>query len=143
MAAPMHDIGKVSIPSSILLKHGRLEPNEFEVMKQHTSAGYEILTGSVSAMLQTAAEIALTHHEKYDGSGYPRGLRGDQIPIAGRICALVDAFDAMTSARSYRPTRSAEEATAELRCRAGLHFDPKLVEAFCPLVPDLSQATVA
>ncbi len=143
MAAPMHDIGKVSIPSSILIIRGRLEPDEFEVTKQHTSAGYEILTGSASAMLQTAAEIALTHHEKYDGAGYPRGLRGDQIPLAGRICAVVDAFDAMTSARSYRLTRSAEQAKAELRSRAGLHFDPRLVEAFCSLVPDIGQATVA
>jgi putative two-component system response regulator len=118
LAAPMHDIGKVATPDNILLKPAKLTPEEWEVMKQHTTAGFEILRDSDSTLLQKGAEIALTHHEKWDGSGYPRGLSGDDIPISGRICALADVFDALTSVRPYKPAWPIN------------HFDPAVVKAF-------------
>ena len=129
-AAPMHDIGKVGIPDNILLKPGRLDAPEFEIMKRHATMGYEILNGSQSAMLQAAAQIALGHHEKYDGSGYPSGLKGDAIPIFARICAVADVFDALTSERPYKKAWEDERAIALLREGAGSHFDPVCVEAF-------------
>lgn len=129
-AAPMHDIGKVGIPDHILLKPGRLDVAEFEIMKQHSIKGYQILNGSQSAMLQAAAEIALAHHEKYDGSGYPHGLIGDAIPLFARICAVGDVFDALTSERPYKKAWEDERAIALLREGAGSHFDPACVDAF-------------
>lgn len=129
-AAPMHDIGKVGIPDNILLKPGRLDVAEFEIMKRHAIMGYEILHGSQSAMLQAAARIALGHHEKYDGSGYPSGLKGDDIHIFARICAVADVFDALTSERPYKKAWEDERAIALLREGAGSHFDPVCVEAF-------------
>jgi len=129
-AAPMHDIGKVGIPDAILLKPGRLTPAEFAVMQRHAEIGYELLSASSSPLLQVAAEIALTHHEKYDGNGYPHGLSGENIPLFGRIVAVADVFDALTSARSYKKAWSIEEACQLLRDGSGKHFDPACVEAF-------------
>lgn len=129
-AAPMHDLGKVGIPDSILLKPGRLTPEEFEIMKQHASFGYELLKGSKSKVLRAGAEIALGHHEKFDGSGYPQGLRGEQIPLFCRIVAVADVFDALTSPRPYKRAWTLEEAVDLLHANAGSHFDPRCVDAF-------------
>jgi len=129
-AAPMHDVGKVGIPDSILLKPGRLTPEEFEVMKRHAEYGYRILKESDSPLLQVAALIAWTHHEKWDGSGYPRGLVGEAIPLFGRIVAVADVFDALTSARPYKPAWPLERALNLLREERGRHFDPACVDAF-------------
>ncbi|MDA0190633.1 MAG: response regulator [Proteobacteria bacterium] len=129
-AAPMHDVGKIGIPDYILLKPGRLTPQEFELMKQHPRLGFELLDGSDSAILQAAAEIALTHHEKFDGTGYPSGLAGDEIPLYGRIVAVADVFDALTSERPYKKAWELERALDLLREGAGGHFDPACVSAF-------------
>ncbi len=129
-AAPMHDIGKVGIADNILLKPGRLEQAEFEIMKQHASIGHEILKGSSSKVLQAGAAIALAHHEKFDGTGYPSGLTGDSIPIFSRIVSVADVFDALTSARPYKKAWSLEHASAHIRAESGSHFDPACVEAF-------------
>lgn len=129
-AAPMHDVGKVGIPDSILLKPGKLTPDEFSVMKQHTLLGYEILAGSSSNLLTTGAEIALAHHEKFDGSGYPNGLAGEKIPLFARIVAVADVFDALTSERPYKKAWNNEDALAHLRDGSGQHFDPLCVDAF-------------
>jgi len=131
-AAPMHDIGKVGIPDLILLKPGKLDDAEFAVMKRHAEIGWEILQGHSAGnrMLHMAAEIALSHHEKFDGSGYPRGLKGEAIPLIGRIVAVADVFDALTSARPYKPAWEIERAAAFVRDNAGSHFDPACVDAF-------------
>jgi len=128
-AAPMHDVGKIGIPDYILLKPGRLTPQEFEVMKRHAELGYELLKDSGSEILQTGAEIALTHHEKYDGSGYPRGLKGHAIPLFGRIVAVADVFDALTSERPYKKAWPLDDALRLLEDGRGTHFDPLCVEA--------------
>lgn len=129
-AAPMHDIGKVGIPDNILLKPARLEPEEFEIMKRHALIGYELLKGSSSRVLQTGAEIALGHHEKFDGTGYPSGLAGDAIPIFSRIVAVADVFDALTSERPYKKAWTLEAALEHLVSGSGKHFDPQVVRAF-------------
>lgn len=129
-AAPMHDIGKVGIADAILLKPGKLTPEEFSIMQQHAAIGFELLMASSSPLLHTAAEIAHTHHEKFDGSGYPRGLAGDSIPLFGRIVAVADVFDALTSARPYKTAWSIEDASAFLKNGMGNHFDPICIEAF-------------
>jgi putative two-component system response regulator len=129
-AAPMHDIGKVGIADGILLKPGRLTPDEFDVMKQHAIFGYEILKGSSSKVLQAGADIARAHHEKFDGTGYPQGLQGDGIPIFSRIVAVADVFDALTSERPYKKAWSLEQAVDHLKANAGTHFDPLCVDAF-------------
>jgi response regulator RpfG family c-di-GMP phosphodiesterase len=129
-AAPMHDIGKVGIADKILLKPGRLEPEEFEIMKQHSVVGYELLKGSSSRVLQAGAEIALGHHEKFDGSGYPNGLKGEEIPIFSRIVAVADVFDALTSERPYKKAWTLEAAVDLLVEGKGKHFDPACVQAF-------------
>lgn len=126
-AAPMHDIGKVGIADHILLKPGRLTPDEFEIMKQHATFGYEILKGSSSRVLQAGAEIARAHHEKFDGSGYPNGLAGDAIPIFSRIVAVADVFDALTSERPYKKAWSLERAAEHIKASTGTHFDPACV----------------
>jgi len=129
-AAPMHDIGKVGIADNILLKPGRLTPEEFEVMKHHAAFGFEILKGSLSRVLQAGAEIARDHHEKYDGSGYPNGLKGTAIPIFSRIVAVADVFDALTSERPYKKAWTLERASEHIKASSGMHFDPLCVEAF-------------
>jgi len=129
-AAPMHDIGKVGIPDHVLLKPGKYEPEEFEIMKGHSRIGYEILANSEVPVLQAGAQIALTHHEKFDGRGYPDGSKGENIPLFGRICAVADVFDALTCQRPYKAPWEIERAVALLREEAGRHFDPACVEAF-------------
>jgi putative two-component system response regulator len=128
-AAPMHDVGKIGIPDYILLKPGKLTPEEFEVMKGHSSIGYELLKESRSEILKAGAQIAISHHEKYDGSGYPRGLKGNDIPLFGRIVAVADVFDALTSERPYKKAWPLEEARRYLEEGRGKHFDPLCVEA--------------
>jgi len=137
-AAPMHDIGKVGTPDHILLKPGRLTPEEMRVMRQHASIGYEILRDSTSPFLQLAATVALTHHEKFDGTGYPRGLAGEDIPLAGRIVAVADVFDALTSVRPYKPAWPLERALDFLRAQRASHFDPACVDAFLTDLPELT-----
>ncbi len=129
-ASPMHDIGKVGIADHILLKPGRLTPDEFEIMKQHASIGYDILKGSSSRVLQIGAEIALGHHEKFDGSGYPKGLVGTDIPIFSRIVAVADVFDALTSERPYKRAWTLQSASDHIKSTSGTHFDPDCVSAF-------------
>lgn len=129
-AAPMHDIGKVGIPDRILLKPDSLDAVEFEVMKRHATIGYELLKGSTSRVLQAGAQIALGHHEKFDGSGYPSGLSGPDIPIFCRIVAVADVFDALTSERPYKKAWDLEAAVGFLKAGAGTHFDPACIKAF-------------
>ena len=126
-AAPMHDVGKIGIPDSILKKPGKLSEQEWDEMKRHPEYGARILSGSGVALFDLAAEIALHHHEKFDGSGYPRGLRGTEIPISGRVVALIDFFDALTMKRCYRDALSDDEALSMIKEGAGSHFDPELV----------------
>lgn len=137
VASPMHDIGKIGIPDHILYKNGKHTPEEFEVMKQHAEMGYNILKGSHSELLDTAAIIAWTHHEKFDGSGYPRGLRGDAIPFEGRVVAIADVFDALTSKRVYKPAFSVEKARELMDQGAGRHFDPGLLAVFWESLPEV------
>lgn len=129
-ASPFHDLGKIGIPDSILLKPGKLDEDEFLIMKKHCQIGYEILKGSKSKYLKAGGVIAYNHHEKYDGSGYPNGLSGESIPIFGRITSIADVFDALTSSRPYKNAWKIEEAFALLEKEKGLHFDPKLVDLF-------------
>jgi len=130
VAAPMHDIGKIGIPDSILLKGGPLTPDEDAVMKTHPRIGYDILKGSPSKYLSMGAIIALGHHEMFDGSGYPNGLHGEDIPIVARVVAVADVFDALVSERPYKHAWSIEEAFAYLASQKGKHFDPRCIEAF-------------
>ncbi|WP_372632962.1 HD-GYP domain-containing protein [Cohnella sp.] len=129
-AAPLHDIGKIGIPDEILLKPGRFEPHEFERMKTHTTIGADILEGSYFNILQLARVIALSHHEKWDGSGYPQGLAGEEIPIEARIVALADFYDALTHERPYKRAWTPEETMEEIARQRGAHFDPQVVDAF-------------
>ena len=131
-AAPMHDVGKVGIPDAILLKPGRLDDAEFMVLKQHSMIGWRILQGHSpgNRVLELAAEIARSHHEKFDGTGYPDGLSGDAIPLVGRIVAVADVFDALTSSRPYKQAWPVEDAAKFIRENAAKHFDPACVEAF-------------
>ncbi|MEO5333175.1 MAG: response regulator [Magnetococcus sp. YQC-5] len=136
-AAPMHDVGKIGIPDSILLKPGKLTDAEFSIMKTHTSLGGELLDKEPSLLLQTAHMIALTHHERWDGKGYPHGLAREAIPLMGRICSLADVFDALTSRRPYKDPWSVEQALAEIRRNAGSAFDPRVVEMFFSILPEI------
>lgn len=129
-AAPMHDVGKLGTPDFILLKPGKLTAEEFTIMQEHARIGWAILKDGASPVLRLGAEIALTHHEKYDGSGYPDGLVGDAIPLAGRIVAVADVFDALNSARPYKPMWEIEHAREYLREHRRSHFDPACVDAF-------------
>ncbi|MCR4804423.1 MAG: HD-GYP domain-containing protein [Clostridia bacterium] len=128
-AALMHDIGKIGIPSRILNEPGDLSEKDFSVIKTHTTKGYEILKGI--SLMPEAAEAALYHHERMDGSGYPNGLKGDEIPLIARVIAVADSFDAMYSERPYDPKKSFEECLGILRSKSGDKFDPDVVEAFC------------
>ena len=129
-AAPMHDVGKIGIPDLILLKPDKLDPLEWEIMKQHTIIGARILKGSDAEFIRMGEGIAKTHHEKWDGSGYPAGLKGNGIPIAGRIVAIADVFDALTSKRPYKDPFSVEKSFAIIKEGRGTHFDPDVVDAF-------------
>ncbi|NIA00284.1 HD domain-containing phosphohydrolase [Massilia sp. CCM 8734] len=128
-AAPMHDIGKVGTPDHILLKPGRLTPDEMDIMRQHALIGYNILKASEASMLQLAAVIAHTHHERFDGQGYPNGLQGEAIALVGRIVAVADVFDALTSVRPYKNAWTLDAARAYLLDNSGSHFDPQCVDA--------------
>jgi len=129
-ASRMHDVGKIGIPDEILCKPARLDDLEWDVMRQHTIIGSRILANSSSKLLQAGQLIAETHHEWWDGSGYPNGIAGEQIPLCGRICAVADVFDAMTSVRPYKPAYSNEHAYQILRRERGTHFDPRIVDVF-------------
>ncbi len=129
-AAPMHDIGKIGIPDRILLKPRRLKPDEWKIMKRHTIIGAQILQGSDVGYIRLAEVIALTHHERWDGNGYPRGLAGRKIPLVGRICAVADVFDALTSRRPYKEPISVEDSMAIIEEGRDIRFDPEVVEAF-------------
>jgi len=136
-AAPMHDVGKIATPDGVLRKQGALTAEERRLMQEHTTVGHEILAGSSSELLKMAAEIALTHHEWFDGSGYPRGLEGEQIPIEGRVVAVADVFDALLSDRPYRPAMGLDEATGTIAAERGAHFDPAVVDT---LLDNLDEA---
>lgn len=139
LAAPMHDIGKVATPDNILLKNGPLTEEEWAIMREHPVAGYEILKAGNSELLRRGAEIALSHHEKYDGSGYPYGVSGDAIPLWGAICAVCDVFDALTSARPYKPEWPVDRALAQMAADAGTHFAPYLIDAFLSIAPSITE----
>ncbi|MHA7855161.1 response regulator [Marinobacter shengliensis] len=136
-AAPMHDVGKIGIPDAILQKPGKLDPEEWVVMQRHAEIGAEIIGEDGSDLLHMAREVALNHHEKWDGSGYPRGLKGDAIPVSARIVALADVFDALTSERPYKKAWPIDQATDLIREQSGQHFDPELVEAFFRCLPTM------
>lgn len=135
--APMHDVGKIGIPDEIILKPGKLNDQEWAIMKRHCEYGAEIIGDHNSLLLQMAKEIALTHHEKWDGSGYPYGLSGENIPITGRIIALADVFDALTSERPYKPEWPVDKAVKLIEEQSGIHFDPNLVSVFKEVLPDM------
>jgi putative two-component system response regulator len=137
LAAPMHDVGKLAIPDRILQKPGKLTPEEFEVMKTHTLIGGRILDNPDIPLLRIAKEIALSHHEKWDGSGYPCGLAGEVIPEAGRIVAVVDVYDALVYARVYRPAVPEDQVLSLIAEGKGKHFDPKILECFFDLLPEI------
>mgnify|MGYP001185907253 CR=1 FL=1 len=129
-ASPLHDVGKIGVPDKVLLKPGKLTWEEWQIMKQHTIIGANILTGSNNKLLQLAEQIALSHHERYDGSGYPYGLSGSKIPLSSKIVALADVFDALTSKRIYKPIFSTTEAVKIIKDSTGSHFDPEITAAF-------------
>ncbi len=129
-AAPLHDIGKIAVSESLLNKPGRLTPDEFETMKTHTTIGHDLLGASRSRFLAEGAEIALTHHERWDGSGYPRGLAGEDIPLSGRVVAIMDVYDALVSGRPYKGAWPEEAARDHIAGQRGAHFDPRLVDLF-------------
>ncbi|UCV28547.1 response regulator [Ferribacterium limneticum] len=135
--SPMHDIGKIGIPDSILLKPGKLDTEEWKVMYQHPIMGAEIIGKHDNELLETARIIALTHHEKWDGSGYPQGLKGEAIPLEGRIVAIADVFDALVSIRPYKAAIPLNEALQYLESQSGRHFDPSLMEAFRKALPEI------
>ena len=136
-AAPMHDVGKIGIPDAVLQKPGPLDPQEWATMRRHPEIGAEIIGEHPSGVLRLARSVALAHHEKWDGSGYPAGLAGEHIPLEARIVAVADVFDALTSVRPYKKAWAPEDAMAHIAAQAGQHFDPELVRLFAPLLPEL------
>jgi putative two-component system response regulator len=130
LAAPMHDIGKIAVSDAILLKPGKLTPEERSVMEMHTLHGFQILSGSDSDLIRQAAEIAASHHERWDGTGYPARVSGKAIPLYGRVAAVADVFDALTNARPYKDAWAPEEALAYMKACSGQHFDPACIKAF-------------
>ena len=139
VACPMHDIGKLGIPDRVLLKPGQLNKEEWEIMQTHAQIGADILVGGESDLMIMAHEIALTHHEKWDGSGYPNGLKGENIPLTGRISALADVFDALTSERPYKKAWSVDETMDFIRSESGKHFEPRLVELLEGKMPKIRE----
>ncbi|MDV7340668.1 response regulator [Terasakiella sp. A23] len=137
LAAPMHDTGKIGIPDSVLKAPRKLTGDEWELMKEHARIGSDILSHSTNPVFKIAAEIAMSHHEKWDGSGYPSGLKGDDIPWTARVVAIADVFDALTMRRPYKEPWPVEEAMAEIRKSAGNHFDPELVATFCKIQDEI------
>jgi len=135
-AAAMHDIGKVGVPDAILQKPGKLTPEEFKIIQTHTVIGGHILKASTCSLIQMGREVALNHHEKWDGSGYPSGQRGEDIPLVARIVAIVDVFDALCNDRVYRPALEQEQVLSIMREGRGSHFDPKLFDLFMSLLPE-------
>jgi len=136
-AAPMHDIGKIGIPDRILLKPGKLDQEEWEIMKTHVTIGADILSGDDSDLLKLARTVVLEHHEKWDGSGYPYGLKGTEISLAGRIVSLCDVFDALTSKRPYKRAWTIEESMIFIGAQRGTHFEPTLVDHFKEMLPEI------
>jgi len=139
IAAPMHDIGKIGISDNILLKTGKLTDEEFETIKRHTEMGAKILTGSNISLLKMAKDIALNHHEKFDGSGYPNGLKGTEIPESARLVSVLDVYDALVHKRIYRTAVPEDEAIEMMSENVGTHFDPEIYEAFKKVLPALTQ----
>jgi putative two-component system response regulator len=137
LASQLHDVGKIAVPDSILLKHGKLTPQEFEVIKAHTETGFQMLAGSSSEVVQVGALIARTHHERWDGAGYPRGLAGEDIPTVGRIAAVADVFDALTSDRVYRSAFPVKSAIEMMQAEGASHFDPELLDTFLTALPEV------
>lgn len=129
-ASQLHDVGEIDLPEQMLTRNGKLTPYEWEMIKRHPVVGAEILKGSPSPILQVGARIALTHHERWDGSGYPQGLIGEEIPVAGRICAVADVFDALTTRRAYKDELPVEQALQLIRESSGQFFDPEVVKSF-------------
>jgi hypothetical protein len=136
-ASLLHDVGKIGVPDAVLLQPGGLSPEDRELMRRHTTIGAELLAGSSSEVMRMAEEIARTHHERWDGTGYPAGLAGEAIPLVGRICAVCDVFDALLSDRPYKEPWPVPEAVDQLRRDRGKHFDPAVVDAFLGIVDDL------
>ncbi|MCW7470579.1 HD domain-containing phosphohydrolase [Leptospira kanakyensis] len=136
-AAPMHDVGKIGIPDQIIQKPGKLTPEEWEIMKRHPEIGAEIIGDHNSSLLKLARSIAITHHEKFDGTGYPYGLKGEKIPLEGRIIAIADVFDALTTVRPYKKAWEVDAAIEFLKKESGTHFDPALVEKFISVLPKI------
>ena len=136
-AAPMHDVGKIGIPDAVLRKPGPLDALEWDTMRRHPEIGAEIIGEHPSGVLRLAREIALAHHEKWDGSGYPNGLAGEAIPLSARIVAVADVFDALTTRRPYKEPWPVQEALDHIESQSGKHFDPALVALFAPLLPQL------
>lgn len=139
LTAPMHDTGKIGIPDAILKKPGRFDSGEWEIMKKHSEIGHRILSNSDTQLFRLAAGIALRHHEKWDGSGYPDGLAGEAIPEAARIVALADVFDALTTKRAYKKAWPLEDAVFEIAQNSGTHFEPRLVQVFQNILPEIVQ----
>ncbi|MBF0379920.1 MAG: two-component system response regulator [Magnetococcales bacterium] len=135
-AAPMHDIGKIGIPDAVLLKPGKLNDEEWNIMRRHPEYGAAIIGDHSSPLLAMSQEISLSHHEKWDGTGYPKGLKGEDIPISGRVVAIADVFDALTSERPYKKAWSVEKAVDVIKKDAGTHFDPNLVPIFVKILPE-------
>ncbi len=138
-ASPMHDVGKIGVPDSILLKPGKLTDKEFEIIKTHTTLGADILADAKAEILQVAQLIAVSHHENWDGGGYPQGLEGENIPLVGRIVKLVDVFDALTSRRPYKDPYSVETACDIIKQESGKHFDPLLVDIFIANINEITK----
>jgi len=138
-AAQMHDIGKIGIPDCVLLKPGKFENSEWEIMKTHAAIGYEILSGSQSKYMQMGAIIALNHHERFDGQGYPNGLKGSEIPLIARIVSVADVFDALLSVRPYKTAWTFEDTLDFIKDKAGTQFDPQCVDAFFKRLTEITQ----
>jgi putative two-component system response regulator len=138
-SAPMHDVGKIGIPDAILLKPGPLSAEEWHIMKQHPTIGADIIGGDGSDMMRMSGEIAIGHHEKWDGTGYPHSKKGREIPLSARIVAIADVFDALTTARPYKSAWPIEEALSYMRAQSGKHFEPALLDIFLRIMPEILQ----